>query len=132
MVYKFSYENPSNEVIDASVEMVIPDFVTVDEMLGFFERFLVASGYCLDSDERLEFVKKKKEEENSSDTLKFSKGDVWFKDGELFPSVFGERGWESSYTGSGVLGGLGEDHFSFAGGPVVIEGSAGKDIITFS
>lgn len=59
-MYTFSYDNCDINVVEPSVKMTVRSEPDVDQLLEFFQRFLVASGHIFDEDERLEVVKKEK------------------------------------------------------------------------
>lgn len=112
----YTFLHIGSDGVDVTVE--VPER-GLDEMCEYFERFLVACGYVLDRDQHIRAVVDKPEE-----TLSFN-----------FNNYCADFGDDNIYVGSGVLGGMGEDHIqfsSYAAGPVPIPGAAGKDIITFS
>jgi len=139
-MYLFSYKNTDASYTTAEVEMRVPEHCNVTEILDFFQRFLVASGFMFNDDEVIKVVNENEPEETP---LTFNKGDVnvtddgtWrVHDGDSwlnFNSTADPWGLNTTYIGSGVFGGIGDDHITLAGGPVPIPGAAGKDIITFS
>ena len=109
----------------------------LSEMCEYFQRFLGACGYFFDEGESVGIVRKEKEVEkpllsNKGDfrvaddgTMSVNNGFDWIKVGD----DFGDS--SSVITGSGLYGGWGEDHFVFGGGPVMVPGAAGQDVISF-
>jgi hypothetical protein len=63
-MYRFTYESSYDFVTTPSVEMRIPDETDIPQMLEFFQRFMVASGYILEDGEELAFVKRPSKSSN--------------------------------------------------------------------
>jgi hypothetical protein len=115
MSYTFTYTDPN----DVEVSMCVPER-SIDEMCEYFQRFLSACGYIFDEGEHIRIVPDKSK---NDDVLTFDR----------YCGDFGDDNY--IFVGSGLQGGMGEDHIqfsSYAAGPVPIPGASGKDIITFS
>jgi hypothetical protein len=104
----------------AHVEMRVPDnSMNVDEVLDYFERFLIAAGYHFDKGDHIRFISDYTPAE--PETISFNYGAYDFGDNSPV------------FCGSGVVGGMGQDTITFqAAQPVTIFGGESKDTISFN
>jgi hypothetical protein len=61
-MYIFSYKNTEASYTTAEVEMRVPEHCNVTEILEFFQRFLVASGFMFNDDDVIKVVSQNEEE----------------------------------------------------------------------
>jgi hypothetical protein len=103
--FVFSYTETRDFEETVEVIMEVPER-SIDQMCEFFQRFLTATGYIFENDERIEAVHKAQYPAAGGDVLTFN------DDGSPYCYDFG-------------------DDFNFAAGPVHLYGAAGNDTIYF-
>jgi hypothetical protein len=60
MAYTLTYSPDSEDFTEAQVTMQIPPYVNPTEFVEFVQRFMVATGFIMDSEEELRLVKREK------------------------------------------------------------------------
>jgi hypothetical protein len=116
----FSY-TASYGVSEADVEMKIDNDTPPNEILAYFQRFMVAAGYVFDEGETIKFVNDRTPIFNFPESFKIGEDslnvknenqyDFWDDDG--FSLVGNPYPCPSAFTGSGVRGGMSEDIITF-------------------
>ena len=109
--YTLKYKPPAGAG-ETKIKMEIPSCATLDEMIAFFGDFLTAAGYVVLG----ELVVKDDAKPEKPVVCERHWDNFWEDDGN---SVVGNP-WsvryheQPTYIGSGVRGGMGEDHLSFS------------------
>ena len=88
-MYTFSYKNSEAGYTCPEVDMRVPDYCNVTEILEFFQSFLVATGYIFDQDDVIKVVKI---DEGKETPLTFNRGDINVTDDGTW-RVRGDNEW---------------------------------------
>lgn len=125
-VLQYQPGNDDTEYLQVGIQMNISAEATLADMTAFFDSFLKAAGYYYDGE--LQIVEDKPKQktyeicEPASPTARINwenSQDFWDEDGH---SLTGNP-WIAT-VGSGMLGGLGEDH-------LCLKTSFGNNVVTF-
>jgi len=119
--YRLSYEPPAGSM-EANIDMSISAEANLSDMLSFFGDFLRAATYPLDQGHELSIERKAPDFGNTQDFWE-DDGVSWV--GNPWAATLGSSDLGITYIGSGLKGGMGEDHLSF-------DPCFGNNVVTFS
>ncbi len=121
--YRLTYTPPEETFgsVESTVDMSISSEADLNDMLGFFEDFLRATGYQLDNS----VLQLEDRDTSNSPCQDFWEDDGTSLIGNPWNARLGDDTLETAFIGTRLFGGEGEDHLSF-------RSSFGNDVVTFS
>jgi len=109
--YRLSYEPPAGST-EANIDMSISAEANLSDMLSFFGDFLRAATYPLDQDHELSIERKAPDFGNTQDFWE-DDGVSWVGNPWAATMSNDSLNVGTTYIGSALWGGMGEDHLSF-------------------
>ena len=118
--YRLTYE-PPQDALESTIDMSISSEADLSKMLSLFGDFLRAAGYPIDLDYELS-VERKSPDFGSPQEFWVDDGVSWV--GNPWGVTYGSSDQGIAYIGSGLKGGMGDDHLSF-------NSCFGSNVVTF-